>query len=271
MPFFSHKGLDYHYAQWGDPHGVPLVLLHGFAQNVASWGEVAPDLAQDRLVVALDIVGHGLSAKPHDPKAYEMPALCDVLDALGERLGPAKINLLGYSAGGRIALRYALSRPTRVHSLVLESAGLGWTSEEENAELCERDAAWQERLKTGGLEAFINYWESLPLFETQKRLPEEKRRQIRERRLSNSAEALALTIRGSGQHVMSDCRSSLARLSLPVLYIAGLKDAKYSQVAQSLELMEGVEVAFLATGHDVHTEDPKAYLATVNDFLLRVS
>ena len=271
MPFFTHRGLDYHYAQWGDPDGVPLVLLHGFAQSGETWSEIAPYLAQDRLVIAFDLVGHGLSARPHDRQAYEISAMCETLDTLCGRLGLDKIDLVGYSAGGRMALTYALSRATRIHALVLESAGLGWTSQEEYAELCKRDAIWEESLRTGGIEAFMNYWESLPLFATQKKLSESKRNQIRERRLNNSAEALALVIQGSGQHAMRDSRSSLATLSLPVLYIAGTKDAKYSQIAQSLEGMEGVEVALLATGHDVHTEDTKAYLATLKDFLLRAS
>ena len=64
-PRFEHAGVRYGVRCWGDrsansgssAYGAPLVLVHGFAQSVASWDEVAGRLARDRAVYALDLVG----------------------------------------------------------------------------------------------------------------------------------------------------------------------------------------------------------------------
>ncbi len=271
MPFFMHNGNEYHVMQWEGPGAVPLLLLHGFAQSAATWNEVAPFLAQDRFVVALDLVGHGKSAKPRDLKAYEMPAISETIEAFCLQGGWDRIDLAGYSAGGRIALRYALMHPKRVRSLVLESAGLGWESEDEHAALCRRDADWERRLQTEDIATFMDYWESLPLFASQRLLPGRTRAQLRARRLANDPLALAFTVHGTGQHTMQDCRAGLAALCAPVLYIAGTYDPKYSQVACSLEDTDGIEVVLLEAGHDVHTENPDAFLAAVKGFLSRLS
>lgn len=271
MPFFTHNGNEYHFMQWGSPGAVPLLLLHGFAQSAATWNEIAPSLAQDRFVVALDLVGHGKSAKPRDPKAYEMPAISETIEALCLHRDWNRIDLAGYSAGGRIALRYALTHHKRVRSLVMESVGLGWESEDEHAALCRRDADWEHRLQTEDIATFMDYWERLPLFASQRSLPERTRAQLRARRLANDPLALALTVGGTGQHTMQDRRADLATLCAPMLYIAGTYDTKYSQVACSLEGTDGIEVVLLEAGHDVHTENPEAFLATVEGFLSRLS
>ena len=61
--YASANGLRLHYRDWGGS-GQPLVLLHGLASTCRIWDLVAPILAEDFSVVALDQRGHGLSDKP---------------------------------------------------------------------------------------------------------------------------------------------------------------------------------------------------------------
>ena len=58
------NGLSFHYLDWGGS-GQPLLLLHGLASTCHIWDMVAPILAQDHSVVALDQRGHGETDKPN--------------------------------------------------------------------------------------------------------------------------------------------------------------------------------------------------------------
>src|SRR2546426_7972061 len=53
------NGLRFHFLDWGTRGEPPMLLLHGGAQTAHSWDEVAPDLARDHHVLALDQRGHG--------------------------------------------------------------------------------------------------------------------------------------------------------------------------------------------------------------------
>src|SRR6266480_3897700 len=53
------NGLRFHFLDWGTRGEPPVLLLHGGAQTAHSWDEVAPDLARDHHVLALDQRGHG--------------------------------------------------------------------------------------------------------------------------------------------------------------------------------------------------------------------
>ncbi|MEG0322357.1 MAG: 2-succinyl-6-hydroxy-2,4-cyclohexadiene-1-carboxylate synthase, partial [Raoultibacter sp.] len=249
--------------QWGDPAKPPVVLLHGFAQSTESWETVAPLLAERRFVVAFDFVGHGRSDKPNDPSVYEMSEVIEALSAFLHDQFTAKVALVGYSMGGRVALSYASLEPSRLSALVAESAGLGPKSGQQHSAMQRRDADLIERLLSSDIESFTSYWESLPLFETQKRLPEELRERVRQGRLANDPRALAYTVRGTGQHSMVDLMEHIKRFPMPILYIAGILDRKYLKIAENLQYEKNVTCVLLNTGHNTHLEDPEAFARQV--------
>ncbi|QIN84665.1 alpha/beta fold hydrolase [Rubrobacter tropicus] len=104
--------------------GPPLVLLHGDGESAFDWSWTLPALARSRRVYAPDLPGSGENAKPaadYSPAFLERFA-ASFLDAVG--VGRAAV--VGSSLGGLVALRLALSEPSRVGSLVLvASSGLG--------------------------------------------------------------------------------------------------------------------------------------------------
>jgi 4,5:9,10-diseco-3-hydroxy-5,9,17-trioxoandrosta-1(10),2-diene-4-oate hydrolase len=108
-------GLPISYLTAGE--GPPLVLLHGAGDNALDWRWVMPDLAATHRVYAPDLPGSPDSARPtadYSPAFFErfIAAFVDALE-----IGPA--TFVGNSFGGLIALRLALSEPTRVAALVL--------------------------------------------------------------------------------------------------------------------------------------------------------
>ena len=105
--------------------GPPLLLLHGHEQSAASWRWVIPALARSRRVLAISLPGHGKSAPAvggYTPGRDLAPLVADFLDTLGV----GRLDVVGNSVGGAIALRLALADPQRVKTLTLvDSAGLG--------------------------------------------------------------------------------------------------------------------------------------------------
>ncbi|MBS0463057.1 MAG: alpha/beta hydrolase [Proteobacteria bacterium] len=107
----------------GNPQGAPLLALHGWLDNAASFVPLMPQLAGFDLV-ALDLPGHGASA--HRAPGYEYSFfdwIHDALDAL-DALGWARARLLGHSMGAAIATMLACAAPDRVDKLVaIEALG----------------------------------------------------------------------------------------------------------------------------------------------------
>ncbi len=308
---FSHGGVRFHYRQWRAPadhvaEAPPFVLLHGFAQSAASWSEVAPLLAAGRTVYALDLVGHGETDRPATSDAYALEfqaqALCAFLAFVstqpvasirrvspdhptalkenGEDAPPLKPIVVGYSMGGRVALSALAHHVDLFGGLVLESAGLGPATEDERQAALDRDVRCAARLREQGVEAFMDFWEQLPLFATQQRLPAEVRQRVRIGRLGNDAEALARTFEHAGQHVMPARGKSVSTLmraaqaGLPLLYLAGSLDAKYRPLAESLATLfadsaltqtPAMRVSILdGAGHNVHLETPENFVCELS-------
>ena len=105
-----------------------LVLLHGVGADRREWLLTIHALARRRRVVAFDLLGHGLSAKPSGPGvSYGVRLLADAVVGGIEALPgpPDRVDLLGHSLGGAVALDVARRHPRLVHRLVLvDSAGL---------------------------------------------------------------------------------------------------------------------------------------------------
>ncbi len=113
------------YLEMGAVHGgVPVVLVHGFGGDLNGWLFNQPALAERHRVLALDLPGHGESAK--DVGRGDLAALSDVLVAFLDALGIESAHLVGHSLGGAASLRLALDHPARVASLTLIApAGFG--------------------------------------------------------------------------------------------------------------------------------------------------
>jgi pimeloyl-ACP methyl ester carboxylesterase len=124
-------GVAIHYEVTGE--GPPIVLVHGFASSLeANWartGWIDFLVAQGHTVVVLDCRGHGLSGKPHDPKAYEGTQMADDVIAVMDAFGLHQSVLMGYSSGGAMAINLLARFPHRLTGAVVVGAGLLLASE----------------------------------------------------------------------------------------------------------------------------------------------
>ncbi len=248
-----------------------LVLLHGFTGSAAGWRHQLDTLADCGLrIIALDLLGHGQSDAPDDPRRYTIQHcqqdILSALQELGVKSGQATI--LGYSMGGRIALYTAFSGFFR--ALILESAspGLEDPAEREQRRLSDEELATS--IERDGVPAFIARWENLPLFASQRALPSECREALHRQRLQNSATGLAQSLRGIGTGVQPSLYARLPALNIPVLLIAGALDTKFTAIAQRMaQALPQSQLSIVpAAGHTVHLEQPQLFASLVGDFSL---
>jgi pimeloyl-ACP methyl ester carboxylesterase len=113
-------GHEVRYAQAGN-EGPVVVLVHGIASRAAQWQHVMTVLGDRYRVLAPDLLGHGLSAKPRGDYSLGAQA-CGVRDLLAT-LGHDRVSLVGHSLGGGIAMQFAYQFPERVERLALISSG----------------------------------------------------------------------------------------------------------------------------------------------------
>lgn len=98
--------------------GEPTVVLtHGISASAATWRFQVPALSQLCRTVTWDLRGHGESESPPGP--YAIADLAADLRQVADDIGADRIVPLGHSAGGAVALRFALDYPDRCRALVL--------------------------------------------------------------------------------------------------------------------------------------------------------
>lgn len=114
-------GLRFHYTEWGSPSSPPVLLLHGLNVQCHTWDPIAHALAADYRVVAMDMRGHGDSDWAR--AGYRVHSMARDVHGLIDALSLAPVDLIGHSAGVRVAIAVAGERPETVRRLALSDAG----------------------------------------------------------------------------------------------------------------------------------------------------
>lgn len=267
---YKLNGINYNVDITGS--GQALLLLHGFTGSLSTWDPFIPELSQHFTTITMDLLGHGKTDAPLDPNRYTIErAAADIIELL-ITLKIEKTHLLGYSMGGRLALMLATRYPERFHSLILESSSPGIQNEEERLKRIQSDEELADFIEEKGIESFIDYWEDIPLFQTQKRVRLEERKKLRRLRLQNRTHGLANSLRGMGTGRQPSLWEKLSSITMPVLLIVGSLDTKYVQIAKQIaEQVKHAELNIVHdAGHTVHFEQSETFLALILNFLLQL-
>ncbi len=212
-----------------------LLLLHGFLGQKEDWDPLLEHLTLP--ATALDLPGHG-KASFHD----------DFVLAIKEQIPQADI-VVGYSAGGRLALELKERFQNDYGSVILLSSHLGLTTEEERITRWESDQKWIEKLRTAPFERFLNDWYNQPLFDPLKRHPCFP--QLLRRRRQQNPKDLALFLAS-----FSLAKRNVPKLFSNTFFVHGHQDLQYATHYRKLATSDRVfEVE--GSGHAVHLENPK--------------
>ena len=250
--------------------GMPLVLLHGFTGSNATWKAHESALAGFQLI-EMEMLGHGQSEAPDEPGRYDLTFCAQDITAVLDQLGIERAAVLGYSMGGRAALHFAIHQPQRVSALILESATPGLKEAAERAARVEADNTLADFIENKGLAAFVERWESLPMWHSQQNLPETVREALHQQRLQNRPTGLANSLRGLGTGVQAPLWDRLPEITVPTLLIAGALDIKFSAIAREMHpAISNSQLAIIeGAGHAVHLEQPQAFDQLIQQFEIR--
>lgn len=115
--------VSYHIETCGE--GFPLLLLHGFTGASSTWTAFCEDWGKHSSLIIPDIIGHGNTEAPEQLNRYKIESAAKDLNDILTKLGVEKVDLLGYSMGGRLALTFAILFPDKIRKLILESTSPG--------------------------------------------------------------------------------------------------------------------------------------------------
>ncbi|OLP01279.1 alpha/beta hydrolase [Mycolicibacterium porcinum] len=112
-------GPDLNVREYGPPGERAVVLLHGYSASIEWWERVAPQLARDQRVIAVDLVGHGGSEAPGDARAYQSAGQAKAVRNALVALGVRHAVLVGHSMGGAVSAEVARQYPDLVERVVV--------------------------------------------------------------------------------------------------------------------------------------------------------
>jgi 2-succinyl-6-hydroxy-2,4-cyclohexadiene-1-carboxylate synthase len=225
-----------------------VLFIPGFMQRGDAWRPVAELLPERYPSTLLDHAEHSFEGR------------------MGEIAEHSADVLIGYSLGGRLALRAALRSPESFTGVVLVGSTAGIEEgplRVGRAEADEKLASWMEAMP---IEDIVSLWERQPLFADQSESLVEAQRAGR---LSHEPRSLALLLRTAGQGVLQPVWHELRALDLPLLAIAGARDAGYSAAAKRIaSTAPNARAAIVEeAGHAAHLQRPDEVARLITEFL----
>lgn len=245
---------------------IRVVWLHGFAGSPRTFDAVRAHLDVPTDDVAPALTGHAGCDADVDTFEDEVDRLATVVPP-----GPPPV-LVGYSLGGRLAMGLLVRHPGRWRGAVLIGAQSGIADPDERAARRAADARWAAMLRTDGVDAFVTAWEAQPLFASQRALPAHVQAAQRRERARHEAGRLAHAIQVLSPGAMPCWDEGLAGVRVPIVYLAGGADEKFTAVGRRLAVrVPSVALTVVpGAGHNVALEAPAATAAAIADLLRHV-
>ncbi|HLV23859.1 MAG TPA: alpha/beta hydrolase [Moheibacter sp.] len=240
--------------------GKPVVLLHGYLENMKMWKKLAERLSSSRKVILIDLPGHGESGNFDEIHTMELMAV-----KVRETLAFLKISnadFIGHSMGGYVTLAYVEKFPVDVNSFALMNS----------SSLPDSDEKKEQRLKAvvtaeKNLDTLIKM--SVPSLFAEQNLEDLKqeiaftKELARETSLQGVTSALkGMRLRPDRTQILNDFRGKI-----------GIIIGKYDKAVNPEELKkiipprENISVLELETGHMSHLEAPEETLGFIEGFL----
>ena len=222
--------IQLHYIEQGQ--GKPLILLHGNGENCDYFEHQIPCFAKDYRVLAIDTRGHGQS--PRGEKPFTIVQFAEDLHDFMDEKAIGKAILLGFSDGGNIALTFALKYPERVDKMIVDGANLFPSGVK---------PIYQWPIEIG--------YRIAKMFA--KKSEEAKK----------NAEMLGLMV--NEPHIEP---SELARLTMPILVVAGTKDMiKDKHTRLIYNSLPNAKLEIITGDHFVANKNYEAFNTVVGAFL----
>lgn len=264
MPYLDFKGRNIFYDVKGQ--GKPILILNGIMMSTRSWEPFSKTLSFQNQLIRLDFMDQGQSDKLEN-SFYTQAIQVDIMESLLKELKISRINLVGISYGGEVALMFAIKHPHLVERMVLFN-----TTPYTSPWLAEIGHQWNAIGRTRQGETY--YQATIPVIYSpsyyEKRLDWMKKRQQllvpifsnptfldAMERLTNSAESF-------------DVRADLDKITCPTLIIAADEDC-LTPLANQKVLHQAIPTSYLVmlpgVGHASMYEKPMLFVTLVLGFI----
>ncbi len=250
--------MDIHCRTIGPESASPVLFLHGFMGCGDDWSAIARSLPDHHCLLP-DLPGHGRTSFPDE---HDLDAIAKDLLMLAPE--DAKVRLVGYSMGGRIAFTMLRLFPERIAGAFIISASPGIEDETVRAARVASDEQLARRLEQEPFEDFLTFWYDLQLFSGLKRRPEQFAAMLNRRRNNDSVQ-LARALRQYSQGRMTPCWQALQNLQIPLHFEAGSEDSKYAALA---ERIPNADIHICPDcSHTLPVEDPLGLVERLRNWL----
>ncbi len=244
--------------------GEPLLLIAGLASDSQSWLTVIVSLSKHFRVIIFD--NRGVGRSPKNNSEITIHKMTDDCVSLINHLNISKINVLGHSMGGMIAMDLALRYPNLINKLILEA-----TAPKLNKRNIDLFNDWCTYLDTGMEKSLwfknIFYWIFSPtFFENNIMVKQAIEMSVNYSYLQsdNSFKNQIIAISNF------NCLDDIKNIKLKTLVIFGEMDLLFP-IAQNIELFASVsnlqEVTVPNAAHSIHVDNPIFFSNTVISFL----
>ena len=239
------------YIDNGGHGGMPVIFLHSFGGNSSHWASQLDHLRHHRRALAVDLRGHGKSAKPKD-RDYSVDAFVRDLEAVTKELKLQRFVLVGHSLGAAVANAYAAKHPRQVAGVVLVGAGGKMPAEQSQKVMASLDANYNQAME--------QFMERL-VAEAQPHVRTELTAQMAKMPREDSLAIISALFK-------DDPLPAYERYKGPRLMIyASRSDA---QGGLHTVKKDSKQVAIDGTSHWPHLDKPKEFNAALDEFLLEV-
>ena len=230
-----------------------LVFIHGFLGSSQDWKSFAFKYFHNHSLHFYQIPGHGFKPLP----------TTTILEDLQQFIKPlGRVNLIGYSMGGRIAMHLYALFPHMVDKLVILSSQIGLEREEKKERLA-WDEVWAKKIDELPFDVFLDLWYKQSLFNSL-----ELTSQLLSQRSNHNKYDLVSTFK-----LLSPARLPNLWLKPPtffenMLFFFGKEDVKYGQIAKKLRSIKNAKTVEIENAsHSLIIEKPDECAAFMKPFL----
>ncbi|NVK22974.1 MAG: alpha/beta hydrolase [Kangiellaceae bacterium] len=263
--------------EWGDPKAEPLLMLHGWLDNAATFHYLAPFLQDKYRLIAIEFPGHGQSEHLPPAADYQFISGISIIDGALDVLHLEKCHIVAHSMGAALAVIYAGAVPERIKSIVaIDALGPFIATPEQTAE--QLASAINQRKEKRGKK---RYFESLELAAKVRasvsELDAETLMPLIERGVELCQQGYQWSSDSRLKHASwlrmttAQLKSLMANINCPVQFIRAKQGMLQDPVAvaERVSYLSNCQQIELDGGHHLHMQYPEQVASKIREFLAK--